>query len=227
MDDFTLGGPSPTMASDVITIKNNGTPLGFHLNPHKCEIISFSYSARRILPLYAGLGYTVGRSLHDWCRPGLRSINITRQSRIRAVDRLQLISAYDALLLFNNCLSSPKLIHVLRTTPCHDHPQLHEFDTLFTLAVSKIFTVALSDDQWTHATLPVGLGGHGVRSMSMLASSAFMAFAAGMLPLPTTRSNPRTTSITEPDIWQQQPRTKDMQCLSRQVGYFYLMKPYV
>ena len=39
--------------------------------------------------------------------------------------------------------------------------------------------VEISDDQWTQASLPVHLGGLGIRSVSSLAPSAFLASAAG------------------------------------------------
>jgi len=100
-----------------------------------------------------------------------------------AVDRLQLISAHDALVLLKTCLGGPKLQFVLRSSPCCDHPLLRQFDDLLHLALTKSCNIALTDDQWTQASLPVWSGGLGVRSVSMLASSAFLASAAGTLPL--------------------------------------------
>ena len=41
----------------------------------------------------------------------------------------------------------------------------------------------LGDKQWNQATLPVHMGGLGVRSACMLAPSAFLASAAAKLPL--------------------------------------------
>jgi hypothetical protein len=72
---------------------------------------------------------------------------------------------------------------VLRTFPRHDHPQLLKFDTLLRSVISKICNVLLSDDQWTQASLPVSAGGLGVGSVTKLASFAFLASAAGTLPL--------------------------------------------
>jgi hypothetical protein len=100
-----------------------------------------------------------------------------------AVDRLQLISAHDALVLLKICLGGPKLQYVLRVSPCCDHPLLGQFDDLLRLALTKTCNIALNDDQWTQASLPVWSGGLGVRSVCMLASSAFLASAAGTLSL--------------------------------------------
>ena len=44
--------------------------------------------------------------------------------------------------------------------------------------LSKILNIDLYDFQWTQASLPVQMGGLGVRSASMLASSAFLALVA-------------------------------------------------
>ena len=96
-----------------------------------------------------------------------------------ATQRLQLISSHDALLLLKNCLGGPKLQYVLRTSQCCNHPLLRQFDDLLRSAVTRICNVSLSDDQWLQASLPVRHGGLGVRSVSMLASSAFLASAAG------------------------------------------------
>jgi len=62
---------------------------------------------------------------------------------------------------------------------------LRQFDYLLHMALNKSCNLALTDDQWTQASLPVWSGGLGVRSVSMLASSAFLASAAGTLPLQT------------------------------------------
>ena len=57
------------------------------------------------------------------------------------------------------------------------------FDDLLHLALTKSCNMSPTDDQWTQASLPVWSGGLGVRSVSMLASLAFLASAAGTLPL--------------------------------------------
>jgi len=82
------------------------------------------------------------------------------------------------LVLLKNCLGGPKLQYVLRTSPCCKHPQLVELDNLLRSTVTQICIVSLSDDQWTQASLLVRSDGLGVRSMSKLASSAFLASAA-------------------------------------------------
>ena len=54
------------------------------------------------------------------------------------------------------------------------------FSPTFSLQVlCRICNVSLTDDQWLQASLPVRNGGLGVRRVSSLASSAFLALAAG------------------------------------------------
>ena len=113
------------------------------------------------------------------------AISTSHEELSRAVNRLQLISSHDALVLLKNCLGGPKLQHVMRTSPCCDHPKLSEFDDLLRTAVNKNCNVSQSNDQWTQASLPVRSGGLEVRSVSKLASSAFLASAASTLSLQT------------------------------------------
>ena len=80
-----------------------------------------------------------------------------RDDLTRAVKRLKLVSAHDALVLLKNSLSAPKLLHTLRSACCVDHDLLKAFDD-----VSSICNVSLTDDQWLQASLPVRNGGLGL-----------------------------------------------------------------
>src|SRR6218665_2066917 len=66
---------------------------------------------------------------------------------------------------------------------CHGHPRLGDFDELLRAGLERILNASLTDDQWTQASLPIRMGGHGVRRVSPLALSAFLASAAGSLPI--------------------------------------------
>lgn len=133
LDDVTLGGPIATVASDVATIINKCDSLGLHLNPTKCEVISKSGAIQH--PTFAGfrqiqpdsatlLGSPLsGGSAMD------AAISTSNDDLSRAVERLQLVSSHDALILLKNCLGGPKLQYLLRTSPCCEHPQLLELDS--------------------------------------------------------------------------------------------------
>ena len=104
----------------------------------------------------------------------------------RAVDRLRLIGAQEALILLRASFSTPKVMHLLRCSPSHLNPSLEAFDKLLRSAIEHITNSSLSDIQWLQASLPIRDGGLGVRRVSSLALPAFLASAAGTLPLQDT-----------------------------------------
>ena len=96
----------------------------------------------------------------------------------RAVDRLQQLGAQDALILLRASFSSPRVMHLLRCSPSVDHDALAQFDQLLRTAICKLTNSVLTDMQWLQASLPVRMGGLGVRSVSSLALPAYLASAA-------------------------------------------------
>ena len=97
----------------------------------------------------------------------------------RAAGRLRLLTAHDALILLRSSFSAPKLLHTLRASPCSGHPMLEKFDSLLRSCTCDISNTDLTDNQWLQASLPVRNGGLGIRRVSSLAPSAFLASAAG------------------------------------------------
>jgi len=98
-----------------------------------------------------------------------------------AISRLSLLSAHDALILLKmsfSAFSAPKMLHTLRCSPCVNHPCLGAFDNLLRKGIDTICNMSLTDIQWLQTSLPVKDGGLGVRRVSSLASSAFLASAA-------------------------------------------------
>jgi hypothetical protein len=90
------------------------------------------------------------------------------------------IAAHDALVLLKASFSAPKLLHTIRASgPCSGHPALERFDGLLRDCVGAITNTDLTDVRWIQASLPVRNGGLGVRRVSSLAPSAFLASAAG------------------------------------------------
>ena len=187
LDDFTIGGPISTVAADVASIKSKGASLGLTLNPSKSEVISRSGNITHAQftgfhQLSSDYATLLGAPIFSG--PAMdASLSTLYEDLKLAVDRLHLISAHDALVLLKTCLGGPKLQYVLRTSPCCDHPLLPQFDELLRLALTKTCNLCLTDDQWIQASLPVWSGGLGVRSVFKLASSAFLASAAGTLTL--------------------------------------------
>ena len=70
------------------------------------------------------------------------------------------------------------MLHTLRRSPCVNHPCLEMFNNLLRKGIDTICNLSLTDIQWLKASLPVKDGGLGVRRVSSLASSVFLASAA-------------------------------------------------
>ena len=188
LDDFTVGGSVTSVSKDIDLIATESARLGLHLNVEKCELISqesimglpqslldFSHVT---LPNATLLGAPLfkGKALDDAWDSCCSSLSL-------AIDRLSTVSAHDALILLRASFSSPKVTYLMRCAPCVDHPSLAVFDNLLKSGISRITNLDLSDAQWLQASLPVRDGGLGVRRVSSLATSAFLASAASTLHL--------------------------------------------
>jgi len=76
--------------------------------------------------------------------------------------------------------------HLLRCSSSADHAALATFDNTLRSAVCTLTNSELTDTQWLQATLPIRDGGLGVRRVSSLALSAFVASAVSILFLQET-----------------------------------------
>src|SRR5215471_17698081 len=179
LDDVTLGGSAASVNSDVSTILSSGSAIGLQLNQSKCETISLANIPSGLLisgfstvsPVDCVL---LGAPLV--CGNALDAALVSRCSELSTAEgRLSNICAHDALLLLKSCLSTPKLLHILRSSPCTGHPCLTTIDESLRRCVARITNTDLSDDQWTQASLPVKAGGLGIRSAVQLAPSAYLA----------------------------------------------------
>ena len=97
----------------------------------------------------------------------------------RGAVRLKSLASHDALTILRYSLSVPRLMHTLRSSPSFGHPLLSEFDKTLKECLCSVVNTALTDIQWTQASLPVRIGGLGIRLASQLAPSAFLASAMG------------------------------------------------
>src|ERR1043165_6599090 len=77
------------------------------------------------------------------------------------------------------------MIHNPRCHPCDKHPELKTCDTTLRHGLEKILNISLTDLQWTQASLPIKMGGLGIRRATSLALPECFASAASTLPLQT------------------------------------------
>jgi hypothetical protein len=124
-----------------------------------------------------------------WCAPCLAgrkldsALNDCCVELRRAIERLALLDSHDALVLLRSCFSAPKMTYLLRCSPCFGHPELVAFDVLLKDGLSRITNTDLNEVHWLQASLPVRVGGLGVRRVASLAIPAYLASAASTLEL--------------------------------------------
>ena len=144
MDDLTLGGPADTAAADIDHIRGREEFTGLQINASKCEIISHGTVTQRpqfnsfifLAPDEAELlraPLFQGRKMDDSLAHRCAEFNTTI-SRLS----LLLLSAHDALILFRSSFSTPKMMHMLRCSPCAQHPSLEEIDSVFRKGICAI-----------------------------------------------------------------------------------------
>ena len=107
-------------------------------------------------------------------------------------EKLSFLDRHPAYFLFKNCFSMPRLMYLLRSSPTFQHPDLHaDFDDCLKFCATDIYNVSSDDIGWIQATLPIRLGGIGLRRASDLALPAYSASISASQSL--------ISEITQPD----------------------------
>ena len=106
------------------------------------------------------------------------ALNVKCSDLRTAISSLKSNAAHDVLILLRSSLSASRLMHILRCTPSINHPLLLTHDSMLRESISVITNSCLSDIHWLQASLPIRDGGLGIRRVSSLALSAFLASAA-------------------------------------------------
>jgi hypothetical protein len=218
LDDVTVGGVRASAEEDVRRLIEESRKIGLCINISKCEIIHAGSDITCDFPILSTFTHLLpdeDNLLGAPLLPGsLMDATLRTQcaNLERAVVRLKLLSAHDSLIILRHSLSAPKLNYILRAAPCAGHSSLSKFDTILRNAICSIVNVLLSDDQWLQASLPVNFGGLGIRSVSSLAPSAFLASAVGTsdlqnLILPSCCNNADSNVHRMKDIWSMLSRS--------------------
>ena len=199
-------------------VRKAAEDLGLHLNLTKSEIICVDSHTRDAMLTAAQdlcvvspdqatlLGSPIG---------SIESINSAIRSKVSTLkingSRIHHLHAHDAFCLLHHAYSIPKMLYILRSSPCFLSSQLEEFDHLQRSILSDIANIDLvnNNSAWAQASLPVRSGGLGIRSAVQLAPSAFLASAAGSSDLihqilpPWLHDMPYSASNDALNIWSQ------------------------
>ena len=189
LDDGTLGGTADDLRHDLEEVVRVGAEIGLELNEVKSEIICNSCNRDTIDPLLLSIPGALVVEPQEATLLGspigeVSSISSTLADKCNALktmgDRLAHLSTHDAIVLLKHSFALPKLMHCLRTAPCFLSSRLQDYDELLKSIVSDITNIRFPDDStsWSQATLPVRLGGLGIRRAVQLAPSAYLASTA-------------------------------------------------
>ncbi len=188
LDDATLGGSVEDVLADLNNIIRDLGDAGLEVNDRKCELILLNHTPeevgntdalfKEVLPGFRCPPEHQQMLLGSPLTPAAITPALTGKAEElhRLLRRLLHIDAHTALALLKNCFSIPKLQYLLRTSKAYKETgSLENIDKSIQEAVTGITNVNFSDRMWTQATLPVSLGGLGIRRATDIASPAFIS----------------------------------------------------
>ncbi|XP_062518293.1 uncharacterized protein LOC134193482 [Corticium candelabrum] len=184
LDDGTIVGPRKAVSSLLDSLSVKGPSHGLILNLEKCEVFwpsgdisfpEFPDSVQRVQCISGGaefLGSPVFGSDAFYDATFGRKIDkiLSCQSRLTDLEDPQV-----ELHLLRSCLSLCKVNHLLRTVPSEKVKfQLERFDSELRSSLEVISRSSVSDVAWKQATLPIRLGGLGLRETCRTSALAFV-----------------------------------------------------
>ena len=153
-----------TVADDVERVIQAAEKTGLTLSDSKCEIITSNFDIIENIDTFRDFRRVASQHMTLLGAPVLKgpAVDCALQHKVddlqRAVDRLARLHSHDALMLLRNSLAMPKLLYTLRTYPCAHNKLLTVFDSSLRDGLITILNIDLTDDQWTHAFLPIRNG---------------------------------------------------------------------
>ena len=182
LDDVTLGGSCSDILHDLEAIME-AENLGLTLNNSKSEIICHDHTTRGSIithlpgaqvvdPSHASL---LGSPLDDD-----KSVSMAIEEKIAILMRMgeifEYLTAHDSLVLLRNSFAILKLQYLLRTSPYFKLPSLQRYEEAMRCIACAVVNIQLGvdDPAWLQTTLPVKLGGLGIRSAVMVAPFHFL-----------------------------------------------------
>ena len=134
LDDFNLEGKLSDAARDEQRIIDAQAMIGLVLHTRKCETVANNFDLVDKYPVFRDFKRVHKEDLTFRDGPVLqgRATDKVLEEKMsdleRAFKHLALLTAHDALCLLKNSIAMPKLLYLLRTSPCFDKPLLASFD---------------------------------------------------------------------------------------------------
>ena len=222
LDDGTLAGDPGIVESDFRKIIAEQDSLGLRVNIKKCELTVLGRDptnnnavASDFAKSFPGITNVPMEDLSLLGTPlfsgGIdKELSYRLQSFKLLCSRLERMDHHEALFLLKNAFFIPKLLYLLRTFPCFNHHFLSDIDQRMKACIESITNCRFDSDTFRQVSLPIKLGGLGVRRAEDLAlpafiSSALKCSAMAEKLLSQAEINPHRSSISESILnWKSQ-----------------------
>ena len=187
LDDGTLAGDPESVRADFNSILSEQDSLGLWVNLKKCELTILGTDPSRndfvsssFINQFLGVSLVAPQHLSLLGAP-LFEEGIDRELNARLLDlkltcsRLEQLDHHDALFLLKNIFFIPKFQYLLRSSPCYGNPIIEDLDLRMKNCLEKITNCRLDPFTFDQASLPVKLGGLGIRRTTDICRPAFIA----------------------------------------------------
>ena len=195
MDDGTIGGPAELVAADLAALAAALPGIGLELNTKKCEVVlagpapppQVLATLRATLPQLQETQPSdlslLGSPLTDVALPTATTRAAATIDRMCA--RIRRLDAHTGLYLLAHYTAAPRLTYLLRSAPLYRRAvvPLLAVDRTVRSTLAAVTNVDIDDAAWEQASLPLRLGGLGVRSVVALALPCHLASLHASLPL--------------------------------------------
>jgi hypothetical protein len=205
-DNLVIAGPEEDLLRALQVIQVEGPPLGLNLAPAKSRIWCSDLQPDNNLPLGSNIPRANTHSFELLGAPvgeGHFSTSVI-EKRIAKIHDL-VISKLPTLqdrqseyVLLRSCIGLPKFAFSLQTCdPIHHAASFRSFDGIICDSLSIILGKTMDDHQWTQATLPVSLGGLGIRSAAAHAVASYTSSVAQTGPLVSSIASTSNATLLE------------------------------
>lgn len=178
MDDGTIGGPADVVTENLNMINEESKKIGLFLNEKKCEVYSQcdSHKFPTMKVLSKEKFSLLGAPVTEEC------IKETLFSKLEEMTKtfnlLKLLPRHHAFHVMQKCLGCPQIMSIIRSSPCLNSCHLNNIDTKVREMLESLLNVLFTDTIWNQASLPIKLGGLGVRKMTEVALPAYLSSLA-------------------------------------------------
>ena len=218
LDDGCIAGDPEMVLKHASDLTHKFKELGLIINPSKCELYSLDNTSEvncklRFSQVFEGI------KIHDkeeWTLLGAPLtyealkpfVQLKKKNLERLLTNLSHLNTHQGYYILTHFLHVPKLMYALRASPLYQvSHELKMLDEMVKDHLELLCNVSLNETSWKQASLPVRLGGLGIRSCSDLALPCHLASYHGSAQLvrQILESSPITIrdSVEVESVWNE------------------------